>query len=310
MNRKPRHNAFAPIRAAGLIALAVVAVVVAHAQVPPPFDPLSFRGPDPAKQFSAISIEQHLGAQVPLDMTFRDEEGREVQLGTLMGDKPAVLALVYYECPMLCNEVLNGVEIAVKAMGLAPGEDYNVLTVTIAPDETPGLAAKKKAAHMDRLAMPGAEDGWHFLSDLDGHANQLADIVGFGYVHDATTGQYAHAAGIMVLTPSGQVSKYYHGVEYIPRDLKFGLVEASEGRIGTLVDKLVMLCFQYDPTAGAYGFYVIGAMRIGAVLTLGGLVLFWALDYRQQRRKRIHASAMGTSETLENQAAPGHGIVK
>lgn len=271
--------------------------LTAAAQVPPPFDPLRFTGPDPTERYAEIIIEQKLGNQVPLDLPFTNEAGETITLRQIMDGKPALLSLVYYECPMLCTEVLNGVEILIPAVKYALGKDYVVISVSIDPGETPELAAEKKRKHLERLARikdTGADAGWHFLVGEESAIGPLADAVGFRYAYDPATDQYAHAAGIMLLTPDGRVSKYYYGVEYIPRDVQFGLVEAGNGKIGNLVDQLVLLCFQYDPLAGKYNWYVIGAMRIGAVLTIMGLMVFWAAQYVSSRRKKKAPGALAS----------------
>ena len=258
-----------------------------------PFDPLSFGPPDPAEQFSYISIEQRLEAQVPLDLTFVDEGGHQVQLGDFLGDRPAILALVYYECPMLCNLVLDGVEAALDAMSLEVGKDFDVITVSIDPGETPELAAQKKANHLERLGKEGAERGWHFLTGDEVGIERLADAVGFRFTYDPATDLYAHAAGIMVLTPMGQVSRYYYGIDYIPRDVRFGLVEASEGRIGNVVDQLLLLCFAYDPSTGKYGLVIFRTIQFFATLMILGFAAMYTLLYLKSRKKKKDAGPKG-----------------
>ncbi len=258
-----------------------------------PFDPLSFGPPDPAEQFSYISIEQRLEAQVPLDLTFVDEGGHQVQLGDFLGDRPAILALVYYECPMLCNLVLDGVEAALDAMSLEVGKDFDVITVSIDPGETPELAAQKKANHLERLGKEGAERGWHFLTGDEVGIERLADAVGFRFTYDPATDLYAHAAGIMVLTPMGQVSRYYYGIDYIPRDVRFGLVEASEGRIGNVVDQLLLLCFAYDPSTGKYGLVIFRTIQFFATLMILGFATMYTLLYLKSRKTKKDAGPKG-----------------
>lgn len=249
-------------------------------------DPFSFKGPDPAETYQDIYIEQNLDAQVPLDLTFNDEQGRRVRLGDLIKDKPAVLSLVYFECPMLCTRVLDGMVQAFDAgdLGLKLGRDYTVVTVSIDPRETPELAAKKKANYLAQYGGEGGEAGWHFLTGGEPEIEELAEVVGFRYYYDESTKQYAHAAGIMILTPSGKVSSYMFGLEYLPRSLRMALVAAGEGRIGSLIDKLTLLCYAYDPSKGAYGFYIIYALRIMGVAVVAALSLFWLLHYLGARR--------------------------
>ncbi len=251
-----------------------------------PFDPLSFDPPDPAQRFSGISIEQRLEAQVPMDLTFVDEGGHQMQLGDYLGDRPAILALVYYECPMLCNLVLDGVEAALDAMKLEVGEDFDVITVSIDPGETPELAAQNKANHLERLGKDGAERGWHFLTGEEVGIERLTSAVGFRYTYDPVTDQYAHAAGIMVLTPLGQVARYYYGVEYIPRDVEFGLMEASEGRIGSVVNQLLLLCFAYDPSTGKYGLLIFRTIQFISTLMILGFIAMYTILFFKSRKKK------------------------
>lgn len=258
-----------------------------------PLDPLSFNGPDPAKQFIGIGIDQNLEAQVPLDLVFVDEDGEQVQLGDFLGDRPAILALVYYECPMLCNLVLDGVEIALTAMDIEVGTDFDVITVSIDPGETPELAARKKANHLERLGMESAERGWHFLTGDEVGIERLTDIVGFNFIYDPATDQYVHAAGIMVLTPLGQVARYYYGTEYIPRDVEFGLIEASEGRIGSVVNKILLLCFAYDPSTGKYGLLIFRTIQFFATLMILGFAAMYTLFYLKLRKAKKDSAPGG-----------------
>ncbi len=272
------------------VACMLAATLSAFAQVPPPMDPLSFNGPDPLERFKTIEIVQHLDAQLPLELEFTDETGRRVVLGDLLDGKPALLALVYYECPMLCQEELKGLSDVVKAMKFMPGDDYNIITLSIDPGETPELAAAKKRVHMERVGRPGAENGWHFLVGDEDSIDLLADTVGFRYIYDPKTDQYAHAAGIMAITPTGKVARYFMGIEFIRRDVEFGLTEAGKGSIGSLVDQVVLLCFQYDPSTGQYGFYVFRAMQILSgllILSFAGMYAVFYFSARSKRRKKV-----------------------
>ncbi len=287
----PHSGRYRALHSAVAFGLSVGLAAAAIAQSAPDqsFDALSFRAPDPAAQFREVKIEQRLDALVPLDLTLSDENGVDVTLGEVLDGKPAILSLVYYECPMLCNQVLNGVAIAVDALGLGLGTDYTVLTVSIDPGEDHLLASAKKASYLEELRADGGEEGWRFLTISDSHeedVSSLASAVGFGYAYDPSTDQYAHAAGIMVLTPEGHVARYYYGIEYIPRDLEYGLIEASENRIGNLVDQLILLCYAYDPVSGTYGFYIIGAMRVGAVIMILLFVALWTWELTRNRKNR------------------------
>ncbi len=297
MKRTASQSIRVASRAGNPVVLAIVLACVAlpaFAQIaPPPFEPLNIMGPDPAQQFKDIKIEQHLDAQVPLELLFTNSDGQPITIAEALDGKPAILALVYYECPMLCNIMLDGVEGVIDAMKYAIGQDYNVITVSIDPGETPELAAKKKAAHLERLHRDGAEDGWYFLTGDDVGIERLAGTVGFRYAYDPNTDQYAHAGGIMLLTGEGRVARYYFGSEYIPRDVEFGLQEASAGRIGSVVDQLVLLCFKYDPATGTYGFYILGAMRILAVLMILGFATMYTVLYLRWRRNKREGSGGG-----------------
>ncbi|MCA1592693.1 MAG: SCO family protein [Acidobacteria bacterium] len=220
-----------------------------------------------------VTIEQRLNEQIPLDLTFRDEAGHDVWLGEYFKtDKPVVLALVYYQCPMLCNEVLNSLTGTLQAMSFTPGREYEVLTVSFDSRETPQMAATKRSEYLKRLGRPGAEAGWHFLTGDRAAIDRLTEAVGFHYVWDERSKQFAHASAIMVATPRGKLSHYFYGIEYAPKDLRLALVEASSGRIGSPVDQLILYCYHYDPTTGKYGLVVMNVMRAAGVLTVFGLV--------------------------------------
>lgn len=274
----------------------------ARAQIaPPPMDPLSFSGPDPTLQFADISIEQKLDAQINLDLYFTTAEGQRVQLRDLMDDRPALLALVYYECPSLCQAELGGLEVLVASMDFNPGTDYNIITVSIDPGETPEMAKEKKDIHVANANRPGAQKGWNFLIGDEDAVSELASSVGFRYIYDPATDMYAHAAGIIALTPSGKTSRYFYGIDYIKRDVEWGLIQASEGRIGNIVDKLVLLCFQYDPTTGHYGLYVIRTLQLGSILMLIGFGGMYFLFYLRTQKK-------GTPDSLHEISGTNHGI--
>ncbi|MEX0711503.1 MAG: SCO family protein [Pirellulales bacterium] len=232
-----------------------------------------------------VGIDQRLDAQVPLELEFRDEAGRRVRLGKYFDRRPVVLLLVYYRCPMLCNQVLNGFLKSSQALKFRIDADYEVVTVSFDPGETPRLAAEKKERYVGAYRRPGAAEGWHFLTGDEPSIERLARSVGFRYRRDAASGQFAHASGIMVLTPDGKVSKYFYGIEYPPEDLRLGLVESSAGRIGGLVDRVLLLCYHYDPSTGKYGLAIAGALRVAGsatVLAMGG---FLFMMFRQERRR-------------------------
>ena len=238
----------------------------------------------PSSVVANVSIDQKLGSQVPLDLEFRDERGETVRLGDFVRDKPVVLSLVYYRCPGLCTMTLNGMSRAFKPLQFSAGREFEVVTVSIDPKETPQLAAAKKEEYLRQYGRDGAETGWHFLTGDEPAIRALADAVGFRYLYDANTDQYAHSAGIMVLTPSGQVARYFYGLEYSSRDLRWGLVEASAGRIGSVADSVNLLCFAYDPASGRYGLAVMRTLRSAALLTVATVGAFVLLMLRRERR--------------------------
>jgi protein SCO1 len=234
-----------------------------------------------------VRYDQKLDAQVPLDLLFRDEHGTAVTLGQFFGKRPVILALVYYECPMLCSQVLNGLTSALDVLKFNAGQEFDVVAVSFNPREGPGLAAAKKKTYMERYRRPGTEGGWHFLTGTPESIAQLTKSVGFKYAWDDRTQQYAHAAGVVMLTPQGRVSKYFFGIEYSPRDLRFGLIEASQQKIGTPVDQLLLYCYHYDPATGKYGMVAMTALRIGGLLTILALVSFWIAMWRRGRAPAV-----------------------
>ncbi len=234
-----------------------------------------------------VGFDQRLGEQVPLDLVFQDEAGKEVRLADLMQGKPAVLSLVYYECPMLCTMVLNGLTSCMEMVKFDVGKEFDVITVSFDPRDTPQIAAKKKAGYLARYRREGAAAGWHFLTGSEASIQTLAKACGFRYQWDEKAKQFAHASGIMVLTPDGHLSRYFYGVEYPPKDLRLGLVEAADGKIGNVVDQVLLYCFHYDPATGKYGATVIAILRLAAVLTLGGLAALVLVLRRRDRRMML-----------------------
>jgi len=235
-----------------------------------------------------VGIEQHLDGQVPADLVFVDDTGRSIKLGDYFGKKPLILNLVYYNCTMLCGEALSGLSAAMKMIKFDAGKEFEVVTVSFNPKETPEMAAAKKKEFVRRYGRPGAESGWHFLTGSPESINALTKAVGFEYQYDPRNGQYAHATAIMVLTPEGRISRYFYGVDFPPKDLRMGLVEASSGKIGNPVDQVLLYCYHYDPATGRYGAVVSNMLKIGGALTillLGGMILiFLRLDKTAARR--------------------------
>jgi protein SCO1 len=223
-----------------------------------------------------VGIEQHLDAQVPPDLMFVDDTGRAIKLGDYFGSKPIILNLVYYNCTMLCGEALAGLTGAMKAVKFDVGKEFDVVTVSFNPRETPDLAAAKKKDYVKRYGRPGAASGWHFLTGPAESINALTKAVGFQYQYDPKTNQYAHVTAILLLTPQGRISRYFYGVEFPPKDLRMGLVEASQNKIGNVVDQVLLYCYHYDPASGKYGAIISNILRLGAGVTivlLGGFLL-------------------------------------
>lgn len=216
-----------------------------------------------------VRFDPHFGAAVPPDIDLVDEEGRPKHLGDYLGDhRPVILVMAYYECPMLCSLVLNGLFGALKKNELRPGEDFQVVVVSIDPNDTPERAARKKETYVRYYDRPGAAAGLHFLTGREGEVKRLAAAVGFRYAYDPVGLQFAHPAGVTLLTGQGVISHYFYGVDFPPRDLRLGLVEAANGTIGTARDRLLLLCFHYDPASGTYGALALGAVRAGGALTV------------------------------------------
>jgi protein SCO1/2 len=219
-----------------------------------------------------IGLDQKLDAQLPLDLPFRDEAGRDVKLGDYFGKRPVVLSLVYYECPMLCTQVLNGLVSSIGVLQFDVGQQFDIVTVSFDPGETPELASAKKASYLERYNRPGAAAGWHFLTGSQKSIEALTKAVGFRYAYNASIDQYAHVSGIMVATPEGRLSHYFYGIEYGPRDLRLALIEAADRRIGSPVDQLLLYCFHYDPKSAKYSFAVMRLVRSAGLATVLALV--------------------------------------
>ena len=271
-----------------------------RAQQPPgPSSPLYGARPSSAtsvnglpKALNEVKIEQNLNGQLPLDLTFRNEQGETVRLGDYFGKKPVVLSLVYYACPMLCNQVLNGMVTSFKVLNFKPGEEFEVVTVSFDPLETAELARAKKTSYVNYLpeAKRGpAANGWHFLTGDQENIRRLTDTIGFHYYFDAATDQFAHGSAIYVATPQGKLSHYFYGIDYSPKDLRLSLVEASANKIGSPVDQLLLYCYHYDPTTGKYGAVIMNMVRLGGVATLIAIgIMFVVMRRRTASRMRLH----------------------
>jgi protein SCO1/2 len=233
---------------------------------------------------AGVGFDQRLDHPLPLDLPFLDEDGREVRLGTYFHERPVLLAFVYYECPMLCTQVLNGVASVLGTLDETVGRDLDVVAVSIDPRETPVVAAGKKAAYVDRYNRPGSERGWHFLTGPQASVTALTQAAGFRYAWDERSQQFAHASGFVLATPDGRLARYFFGIEYAPRDVRFALMESSAGRIGSLVDRLLLYCYHYDPESGSYAFVAMRAVQVGGAVTLVALLGFVAVSLRREQR--------------------------
>ncbi len=227
-----------------------------------------------------VGIEQHLNEQIPPNLTFRDETGKTVHLSDFFGKRPMILNLVYYQCTMLCGEVMNGLASALRVVKFEPGKDFDVLTVSFNPKETPEMAAKKKTEVLERYGRPGAEQGWHFLTGPQESIDELTKAAGFQYEYDPKSDQFAHSTAIMILTTEGKISQYYYGVEYAPKDLRLGLVQASQNKIGNVVDEVLLYCYHYDPDTGKYGAIVSRILKLAAGATILVLGTFLIVMFR------------------------------
>ena len=234
-----------------------------------------------------IGIDQKLGDQLPLDLRFVDSEGNTVHLRDFFGEKPIILSLVYFDCPMLCTQVINSLLRAMNVLSFGAGTEFDVLTISIDPGETPELAKAKKIEYLKNYRGREGSNGWHFLTGDQQQIEQLTAAVGFRYEYDEPTDQYIHASGIMVLTPDGKLARYFYGIDYPPRDLRWGLVEAADGAIGNPVDQLLLLCYSYDPMTGKYGLYIRHSLRIGGLATVLALGSFIFVMLRRERRGEL-----------------------
>jgi protein SCO1 len=279
---------------AGLLSLSASTLVWAqNAPKLQPGDAVANQKPSILDQ---VGLDQRLNQQVPLNLTFNDETGQAVQLQQYFGAKPVILIMVYYQCPMLCTQVLTGFTGAMNGIvRFNIGREFDVVTVSIDPRDTPQDAAKAKKTYIQRYRRSGAEQGWHFLTGKKDQIDALAQAVGFRYAWDPQIQQYAHASGIMLLTPDGRVSQYYYGIEYAPRDIQLGLIEASKGKIGNVVDQVLLYCYHYDPRQGKYGAAIFNVLRLSAlatVLMVGGfMVIMFRRDSLAAQKGRLTRTA-------------------
>ncbi|HWC65922.1 MAG TPA: SCO family protein [Thermoanaerobaculia bacterium] len=276
------------MRRALLLAAALSAAAAASAQAPPPAS-----APEPGMSsaqapsaLADVSIEQRLGAALPLDLPFRDEAGRTVRLGDYFRRRPVLLAFVYYECPMLCSYVESGTLKAMRAMSFTAGRDFDLVTISIDPADLPTIAASKKSDFLQQYGRGGADRGVHFLTGSEDSIAAVTRAAGFRFVWDPETKSFSHAAGLMLATPDGVLSRYFYGIEYSARDIKLGVMDASGGKIGSPVDRVLLYCSHYDPTTGKYGLVVMRVVRLGGLLTVASLGLFMTVMIRRDRRRK------------------------
>jgi len=290
--------------------LAAGAVVSANAQKvehyssplysPRVYDPAESEGNGMPAALKKVGIDQKLGDQIPLDTVFKNEDGQEVPLGTyFQKGRPVVLALVYYECPMLCNQVLNGLTGSLKGISLVPGKDYDVVAISFDARENDkaDLAKNKKASYVERLEKAGGAEGMHFLTGTQDSIDKIANAVGFHYYWDDKTQQFAHVGGIMIATPEGKLSRYMYGIDYAPKDLKFGLMDSSQEKIGGVTEQLLLYCYHYDPATGKYGLAIMRTLRIAGVVTLAFFGVMAFVFYKRGKKRRADDDGFGGPDT-------------
>ena len=266
--------------------LAAVVLVAAGAQAQLYSEPKAAVPMGKPESILKVGIDQHLNQQLPLDLKFRDENGAEVTLGQYFGSKPIILTMVYYTCPMLCGEVQSGLVSALGILRFDAGREFDVISVSINPSETPADAMAKKKQFLSRYHRAGAEHGWHFLTGDKANIDALAKAVGYRYSYDAKSGQYSHGTAIVVVTPEGKLAQYFYGIEYAPKDLRLALVEASRNKIGNLVDAVMLYCFHYDPASGRYSAQILNVVRLAGLLTVFCMGGFLLVAFRRETRGR------------------------
>jgi protein SCO1/2 len=275
-------------------------LLAALAAAATPIDALA-QAPTFSTTASRVGFEQRLGEQVPLDVVFRDEAGREAPLGSYFGRRPVVLALVFHRCPLLCNQVLTGLTRSLKPLPLQAGIDFDVVAVSIDPGDTPEVAAKKKEGYLERYDRPGSEAGWHFLTGRKEAIDALCGAVGFKYVYDAEKQLFAHAAGVVVLTPGGQAAQYFYGIDYASKELDGAIRRAASGRIGSRIAKLLLLCYDYDAATGKYTLSIVRVLRVAGTITALSLGAYLLVMFRRERLARPRPEGATA-------AVPGPGI--
>ncbi len=289
MRYPAQHNIGLPMIRSGAVGALLLLLFVssATAQLAAYNQVAPYKAPASHNPFADIGLDQRLDAQLPLDLTFTDETGKQVRLREYFGTKPVILSLAYYDCPMLCTLVVNGLIRTLRTLSFSAGNELTVLTISFNTTDTAKMAAVKKQTSLQSYNRAGAEAGWHFLTGDEATLQQLTQAVGFRYRYDPERKEYAHASGIMVLTPEGRMSRYFYGVEYAPRDVRFGLIEAASGKIGSPVDQLLLLCYHYDPATGKYGMVIARSLQLAGAATVLGIGGFIVLSLRRDRRQKV-----------------------
>jgi protein SCO1/2 len=284
----------------GIAAVMLTAAVLAAAQKsehynsplysPRTYDPTVTSANGLPDMLKKVGIEQKLGDQLPLDTELKDEDGNIVTLGSFFGKgRPVIVAFVYYECPMLCNQVLNGLTGSLKGISFDAGKEFDVVAISFDAKEfdKPGLAGNKKASYIERYGRPQTAKGWHFLTGTEASIQKVTSAAGFTFEWDEKSNQFAHAAGVMIATPSGKLSRYLYGIDYSPKDLKFGIMESAESRVGNPADQLLLYCFHYDPASGKYGLAILNLVRLGGIATLLGMGAMGLVFWRRNKKKIV-----------------------
>jgi protein SCO1/2 len=266
------------------LAAALLLCACAWGQTMDPLSPPANVRPPALKH---VGIEQRLNQQIPPGLEFRDEAGNLVRLGQYFGRRPLILNFVYFHCPMLCNQVLNDLTGSLRAVGYTVGRDFDILTVSFDPQETPQMAVIKKKAILAAYGRPEAEKGWHFLTGSAASVAALTQAAGFQYQYNPKTDQYAHPTAIMLLTPAGKISQYFYGIDFAPRDLRLGLVQASNGQVGTLIDQALLYCYRYDPQTGKYSAIITRVLRISGAVWLALVSVFLVMMFRTEPKYRV-----------------------
>ncbi len=254
---------------------------------PRTYDPNVTTGNGIPKALDNVGIEQKLDTQIPFDAVFKNEDGQEVRIGEYFGKgRPIILALVYYECPMLCNEVLNGLTGSLKGISYDAGKEFDVVAISFdaRENEKPDLAKNKKTSYVERYNRPETANGWHFLTGKQSEIDKITKAVGFNYRFDEASNQFAHAGGIMMITPEGKIARYFYGINYAPKDLKFGIMESSENKIGNPAEQLYLYCFHYDPSTGKYGLAILNVLRLAGIATLFGIGAMMFVFWRRSKK--------------------------